>query len=94
MFGGMIGFLVLTYCLPDMDEQPSDVSSKQSELTSSSEQSTSETTKDSNGSSSHSHHSLEMTGLVTALGISLHNFPEGLVVFNATVIGLFVCSLL
>ena len=32
-----------------------------------------------------------MTGLVTALGISLHNFPEGLVVFNATVVG--VCKL-
>lgn len=34
---------------------------------------------------------LEKMGLMTALGISLHNFPEGLVVFNATVVG--VCNL-
>ena len=42
-------------------------------------------------SQSHQQRSLRMTGLVTALGISLHNFPEGLVVFNATVVG--VCKL-
>ena len=41
-------------------------------------------------SDSSNSHSLEMTGLVTALGISLHNLPEGLVVFNATVVG--VCA--
>ena len=34
---------------------------------------------------------LEKMGVMTALGISLHNFPEGLVVFNATVVG--VCRL-
>ena len=34
---------------------------------------------------------LELTGLITALGISLHNLPEGLVVFNATVVG--VCDI-
>lgn len=34
---------------------------------------------------------LKKTGWITALGISLHNFPEGLVVFNATVVG--VCNL-
>lgn len=36
-------------------------------------------------------HNLKKTGWITALGISLHNFPEGLVVFNATVVG--VCNL-
>ena len=34
---------------------------------------------------------LEKMGVMTALGISLHNFPEGLAVFNATVVG--VCRL-
>ena len=34
---------------------------------------------------------LERMGVITALGISLHNLPEGLVVFNATVVG--VCNL-
>lgn len=34
---------------------------------------------------------LKRTGWITALGISLHNFPEGLIVFNATVVG--VCNL-
>ena len=34
---------------------------------------------------------LEKMGVMTALGISLHNFPEGLVVFNATVVG--ICRL-
>ena len=34
---------------------------------------------------------LQKTGWITALGISLHNFPEGLIVFNATVVG--VCDL-
>lgn len=67
MFLGMILFLFLTQCIPEIEHSSSDSSS------------------DSSNS-----HSLEMTGLVTALGISLHNFPEGLVVFNATVVG--VCA--
>lgn len=64
MFLGMILFLLLTQCIPEVDHSPND----------------------STGA-----HNLEMTGLVTALGISLHNFPEGLVVFNATVVG--VCDM-
>lgn len=35
---------------------------------------------------------LMMTGLIAALGISLHNFPEGLVVFNATLSGAHVAA--
>ena len=37
------------------------------------------------------HNHLQRTGWITALGISLHNFPEGLIVFNATVVG--VCNI-
>ena len=36
------------------------------------------------------HRRLMMTGLIAALGISLHNLPEGLVVYNATIGG--VCD--
>ena len=43
------------------------------------------------GGEDEKHSKLERMGVMTALGISLHNLPEGLVVFNATVVG--VCNL-
>ncbi|KNB44139.1 zinc transporter [Blastocystis sp. subtype 4] len=64
MFIGMIGFLLITWLIPD-DIQSEPLTKRD--------------------------RSLEIAGLITALGISLHNFPEGLVVYNATVVG--VCDL-
>ncbi|KAK8807920.1 hypothetical protein WA588_006408, partial [Blastocystis sp. NMH] len=98
MFVGMVGFLALTLLIPEMDDEEE---SQQSDKANDKElDKGSETISQSSPSSqplfqsssqSHQQRSLRMTGLVTALGISLHNFPEGLVVFNATVVG--VCKL-
>ena len=85
MFIGMIGFLLITWLIPDGDNHEAVEESDgttQEEESSDIKSETSLTKRD---------RSLEMTGLITALGISLHNFPEGLVVYNATVVG--VCDL-
>ena len=84
MFIGMIGFLLITWLIPDGDSHETVEESHETtqEEESSDIQSEPLTKRD---------RSLEIAGLITALGISLHNFPEGLVVYNATVVG--VCDL-
>lgn len=45
--------------------------------------------KESHTSTKSLRNKLWTTGLVSALGITLHNFPEGLIVFNASVVSIF-----
>ena len=90
----MIGFLALTHLIPEQEfgeeEQPEGKEEEEQQ------QQQGEGEKDDDYhqemvSKSSSNPSLYKAALITALGISLHNFPEGLIVFNATVVG--VCSL-
>lgn len=122
MFVGMIGFLCITWLIPEgnahgvtsegdtsvvgSESDPHDVNRENDTVNRendthniSSEDSVHDTNSDdthiinseNDAKNTKLDRSLEMTGLITALGISLHNFPEGLVVFNATVVG--VCDL-
>ena len=90
MFVGMLGFLALTHLIPEQEFGEEEEQQQQQQQKEGEEQQE-EKENDKVLSKSTSNSSLYKAALITALGISLHNFPEGLIVFNATVVG--VCSL-
>ena len=97
MFVGMIGFLALTHLIPEQEfgEEREGEKDEHDELEHDEHEHDEQEKNDNHQqeilSKSTSNPSLYKAALITALGISLHNFPEGLIVFNATVVG--VCSL-
>ncbi len=74
MFGGMLFFWLVVTCIPEPDLGGHAHGS----------------VDEAEAVSKAKNKRMLLTGVIAAVGISLHNFPEGLVVYNATIAG--VCE--
>ncbi|KAK8793304.1 hypothetical protein WA158_004663 [Blastocystis sp. Blastoise] len=101
MFLGMILFLLITALIPEpeainfinIDDKTETKEETDSTITEDSHENEDKNNSTKKEDSKEKRLNMRMitTGLFTVIGISLHNLPEGLVVYNATVVG--VCSL-
>lgn len=89
LFAGMVLLLLIMALIPEPTEDHDDAAEQPASGATSASAASGAGDSSTTLSKSDTKH-LWMTGLIAAIGITLHNFPEGLIVYNQTITG--ICS--